>query len=349
MDQIEQVKRLREEYERALDAAESRRSAYHEAVLELYRGGTPLREIAKELGLSHQRVHQIVSGEPPRRSKLPRAARGAVGVVLVLAAATFGALRLAHVSPFASGTAVQVSIPDVVNQPVSVAMRQMTDAGLHARVFYIEHKPVLTPDRVFAQKGPAGEQVARGSLVILYVATQRHVAIHAATRFVALHLGHGFVPGGAVLRERREVLSGVTSIGRVSLWVAPDRVSHSARCSWLQVGQRGSGGSCYQPAHRGLPEVVPVVLSVRRHLLPTRSLPVIWGRTNANVARLTLIFQDGRHVRVPVSDGMFLYAVSVPDSRLRSGHRPAFLVARDTDGRVVDKRPVFRGPLADFY
>ena len=33
MDPLEQVKKLREEYERALDAAESHRSAYHEAVI----------------------------------------------------------------------------------------------------------------------------------------------------------------------------------------------------------------------------------------------------------------------------------------------------------------------------
>lgn len=99
MDPLEQVKKLREEYERSLDAAESRRVAYHEAVLDLYRSGTPLREIAKELGLSHQRVHQIVSGEPPRRRSLGRAAGGIAGV-FVLIAATFGALRIAHAPPF---------------------------------------------------------------------------------------------------------------------------------------------------------------------------------------------------------------------------------------------------------
>jgi hypothetical protein len=99
MDSLDQVKKLREEYERALDAAESRRVAYHEAVLDLHRSGTPLREIAKELGLSHQRVHQIVSGEPPRRRSLGRAAGGIAGV-LVLIAATFGALRIAHAPPF---------------------------------------------------------------------------------------------------------------------------------------------------------------------------------------------------------------------------------------------------------
>jgi hypothetical protein len=99
VDSLDQVKKLREDYERALDAAESHRVAYHEAVLNLYRSGTPLREIAKELGLSHQRVHQIVSGEPPRRRSHRRAAGGIAGV-LVLIAATFGALRIAHAPPF---------------------------------------------------------------------------------------------------------------------------------------------------------------------------------------------------------------------------------------------------------
>jgi transcriptional regulator with XRE-family HTH domain len=105
MDPLEQVKELREEYERALDVAESQRAAYHAAVLDLYRSGTPLREIAEELGLSHQRVHQIVSGEPPRRKRLPRAA-GGVGAALVLLAATFGALRIAHAPPFVQATPV---------------------------------------------------------------------------------------------------------------------------------------------------------------------------------------------------------------------------------------------------
>jgi hypothetical protein len=99
MDPLDQIKKLREEYERALDAAESHRVAYHEAVLDLYRSGTPLREIAKELGLSHQRVHQIVSSAPPRRRNLGRAAGGIAGI-LVLIAATFGALRIAHAPPF---------------------------------------------------------------------------------------------------------------------------------------------------------------------------------------------------------------------------------------------------------
>jgi hypothetical protein len=86
MDPVEQAKKLREEYERALDAAENRRAAYHEAVLELHRSGKPLREIATELGLSHQRVHQIVSGESPRKRSLGRVAGGLGGLLILIAA-----------------------------------------------------------------------------------------------------------------------------------------------------------------------------------------------------------------------------------------------------------------------
>jgi hypothetical protein len=112
---MEHTKKLREEYERALDAAEARRVAYHEAVLDLHRSGTPLREIAKELGLSHQRVHQIVSGEPPRQRNLGRAAGGIAGVLILIAGA-FGALRIAHAPPFAR-TTVRPPIVQIVGMP----------------------------------------------------------------------------------------------------------------------------------------------------------------------------------------------------------------------------------------
>lgn len=57
---LDKLRRLRERYEAALDQAESRRAEYHQAIGELHGSGVPLREIASGLGLSHQRVHQIV-------------------------------------------------------------------------------------------------------------------------------------------------------------------------------------------------------------------------------------------------------------------------------------------------
>jgi lambda repressor-like predicted transcriptional regulator len=98
-DPLESVKRLREDYERALDAAESHRAAYHDAVLELHRTGMPLREIAAKLGLSHQRVHQIVTSPAPERRKLGKAAAGVAAAILV-AGAILGGLSLTHEPPF---------------------------------------------------------------------------------------------------------------------------------------------------------------------------------------------------------------------------------------------------------
>jgi hypothetical protein len=273
VDPLEQAKKLREEYERALDAAESRRTAYHQAVLDLHSSGTPLREIAKELGLSHQRVHQMVSGDTRRPKKLPRAAGGIAGV-LVLVAATFAALWLANAAPFVSHT------------------------GKVAVVHVLRPRPALVALRGFG--------------------------------------GIRRPPGGAALREKREVVTRATDVGRASIWRAPDRVS-PAQCQWLVISGAVWGGSCLRnnTLRSGLPEVVPLVLPIKG-----RSLPLLWGIAGANVARLNIIFQDGTHRNLPARGGIFLYPV--PRSRWNKGHRPALLIARDKQNRVVSKRSLFR-------
>lgn len=63
MDSLEETRRLREEYEASLEEARETRAQYHRAVVKLYRSGMPLRQIARELGVSHQRIHQIISRE----------------------------------------------------------------------------------------------------------------------------------------------------------------------------------------------------------------------------------------------------------------------------------------------
>ena len=146
MDPLEQVKKLREEYERSLDAAESHRVAYHEAVLDLYRSGTPLREIATELGLSHQRVHQIVSGAPPQRRNLARAAGGIAGV-LVLIAATFGALRITHASPFGQTARVHPATMYKAKSITSVAIDPKTGHVLF-RLATANPRPLLSGSTV---------------------------------------------------------------------------------------------------------------------------------------------------------------------------------------------------------
>jgi hypothetical protein len=66
----ELLKQARGERDRLLDlqhGVERARSDYHHTIRRLHAGGSSLREIADELGLSHQRVHQIVdlSGAEP--------------------------------------------------------------------------------------------------------------------------------------------------------------------------------------------------------------------------------------------------------------------------------------------
>jgi hypothetical protein len=92
---IEEVRRLRDAYEAVLDDAEVARSAYHRAVRKLHASGVPLREIADGLGISHQRVHQIVTPADATRGRPKRAVTGAITasvLALVLIAGTIGVL-----------------------------------------------------------------------------------------------------------------------------------------------------------------------------------------------------------------------------------------------------------------
>lgn len=86
MDALERIRRLREEYESVLDEADRLRAKYHREIVKLHRSGVSLREIAEGLGVSHQRVHQIVSpSEGGRRSRRKAAAvAGVVSSLLVL-------------------------------------------------------------------------------------------------------------------------------------------------------------------------------------------------------------------------------------------------------------------------
>jgi hypothetical protein len=90
MDKIDDIKRLRDEYESSLDEAEAKRAEFHRAIKKLNLSGVPLRTIAEALGLSHQRVHQIVTGEaPPKKRGHGRKALGA-GAALLLLSASIG-------------------------------------------------------------------------------------------------------------------------------------------------------------------------------------------------------------------------------------------------------------------
>ncbi len=90
---IQEVKEARAEFEARLDDVDVAKERYYETVRRLYDQGMPLREIAETIGVSHQRVHQIV-GEKPQRGKAKRAlakhARaGSAALVIVALAASW--------------------------------------------------------------------------------------------------------------------------------------------------------------------------------------------------------------------------------------------------------------------
>lgn len=80
MDRFEELRQLRDEYDAAQDVAEAHRAQYHAAIRRLHLSGMSLQEIADRLGISRQRVHQIVGEETPRKR---RRRSGAVGAILL--------------------------------------------------------------------------------------------------------------------------------------------------------------------------------------------------------------------------------------------------------------------------
>ncbi len=109
---IEAVRRLRERYEAVLDEADAARAAYHQALRDLHRSGVPLRELADQLGMSHQRVHQIVGDATPPAKKRTRRAIGAVSagsaIVVVVVALMLARERPQEQPPSTQPVAVEV-------------------------------------------------------------------------------------------------------------------------------------------------------------------------------------------------------------------------------------------------
>ena len=99
---LEEARSLRSRLLELQHDAERAQADYHHAIRRLQAAGGSLREIAAELGLSHQRVHQIVGADAPY--DLPRGRRGRGGPFLrftrvareVVAAAQEEARELGH-------------------------------------------------------------------------------------------------------------------------------------------------------------------------------------------------------------------------------------------------------------
>ena len=97
---VEDVKEARAEFEARLDDVDVAKERYYETVRRLYKAGMPLREIAEAVGVSHQRVHQIV-GEGQSRSRVrqavgKRARAGGIALILLI---TGGWLAASSLTP----------------------------------------------------------------------------------------------------------------------------------------------------------------------------------------------------------------------------------------------------------
>ena len=139
-------------------------------------------------------------------------------------------------------------------------------------------------------------------------------------------------PGAAILVRKREIVSRSSRVGKVSLWEAPSWAG-PGRCWWMQVRRAVAGGGCkrLEPRPRSLWEVVPAQLAVGK-----TKLDVLWGQAGPDVRELSVRFQDGRELALPIVHGFFLYPV--PPEQMAQGHRPAFVIARGQDGGVIRKK-----------
>lgn len=91
---LDAVRQARAEFESLQDEVDGAKDGYYDAVRSLNEAGMPLREIAEHLGLSHQRVHQMLTAEPRRqRGKNVARGLGAAGVVLAIVLSTVSLLQ----------------------------------------------------------------------------------------------------------------------------------------------------------------------------------------------------------------------------------------------------------------
>jgi hypothetical protein len=170
VDTAKRVEKLRKKYERELAASESLRVAYHEAVLELVEHGGPqdLRsflELDSSLLTTQQETLVTTKRKRPRRPSLARPAAG-LAAFLLLVAFTLGVLRVEQAPPFAS----TVLMPPVMQLPARMAVQRLRTAGLSVRIhLYRRRIPNGLFHRVLGVSHPAGDTLAKGSTVTLYV------------------------------------------------------------------------------------------------------------------------------------------------------------------------------------
>ena len=111
---------------------------------------------------------------------------------------------------------------------------------------------------------------------------------------------------------------------KVTLSVA---VSRGKRCVRVNAVD-SSDASC------GDPPSTPIGVNANLHSA------ILFGEVQVPAVSLRFTFQDGDQARVPVEDGVFLFAV--PRAQLKEGHLPARVDAYGRDGSVLASVPISR-------
>jgi hypothetical protein len=148
-------------------------------------------------------------------------------------------------------------------------------------------------------------------------------------------LGPNVVPCDAILGKRHRILALATQRGKpAAIWTAPAR--HGGRCWWQVTGTHGggSGFGCNQPPP-------PNSLLVSNSPSMGKGIDqfvLLWGQVGANIASLTLHYQDGATETTAAKHGFVLYEITA--NHWRPGHRLDLIEGLDNQGQVVAQRPM---------
>ncbi|HUK94778.1 MAG TPA: hypothetical protein VLU96_06950 [Gaiellaceae bacterium] len=119
--------------------------------------------------------------------------------------------------------------------------------------------------------------------------------------------------------------------GQVTVYVARTRTG----VGWATVYETGSGRVVTGCSTRLSPEFLPFSSSgcTPRDTLP--GVSEISGLAEPPVASVTLTFEDGQKLLLPLHHGVFVYLQG--GERCERGHRPALLVARTAEGEELGR------------
>jgi hypothetical protein len=173
------------------------------------------------------------------------------------------------------------------------------------------------------------------------------------TSFADLDVGAppGMAPGVLAEQARRVFRQRVSDRHVVTIWAAPTQAG--GFCSQSQIREiggasRGGGGGCNRDRRLGLAPGVTIPGPISPDGTIQREPVLIDGHVTIRDAESVEVrFQSGESdelplvwISEPIDAGFFAYAV--PREHWRAGSRPAFVIARDGDGREVAREEVLR-------